>query len=72
RGGGGERRQGVNLKGGIVFRQSVWRPEAAMLPAAQVGVKRTMGVEENENGYKYSAIRADTNAGQRGMEVFRL
>lgn len=43
-----------------------------MLPAAQVGVKRTMGVEENESGYKHGAIRADTNAGQRGMEVFRL
>lgn len=43
-----------------------------MLPAVQVGVKRTMGVEENENGYKHGAIRADTNAGQRGMEVFRL
>lgn len=43
-----------------------------MLPAAQVGVKRTMGVEKDESGYKYSAIRADANAGQRGMEVFRL
>ncbi len=45
-----------------------------MLPAAlsSLACRRTMGVEENESEYKYGTIRADANAGERCMEVFRL